>query len=208
MRTVMTLGLATALAACSTMTMRISRGELQADLDRRFPVEIDKALARISVTDPVLEFPGDPGRLALRFRVAAAAGTVTRTGRVRVEGRIEYQAAEHAFYLRDPQVSDLRLDPAPVTPPAPVEDPALGATVAGGPPPPDDSRLGRLLGKAETVLGPHLVERAIAEGVEEVLARHPVYRLDAARNEREAKAIRHLRSVTVDGQALVLEVGL
>lgn len=58
------------------------------------------------------------------------------------------------------------------------------------------------------MLGPHLVERAIAEGLEEVLARHPVYRLDAARNEREAKAIRHLRSVTVDGQALVLEVGL
>lgn len=114
MRTVMTLGLATALAACSTMTMRISRGELQADLDRRFPVELDQTVARITVSEPQLEFPGDPGRLALRFRVAAAAGQVARTGRVRVEGRIEYLPAEHAFYTpRSPGVgSAARSGPA------------------------------------------------------------------------------------------------
>ena len=129
------------------------------------------------MTDPHLEFSGARDVLALRMKLAADGPAGHLSGDVRVEGRIAYVAAEHAFYLRDPKVTDLRIE---------RPDPA--------------SLVGRV--------GTDLLERAARSAAEEVLRRHPIYRLDAARSEKEGKAIRHLRSVHTDGQDLVLEVGL
>lgn len=102
------------LAGCSTMTLRIPREDLQADMAKRFPVEADKHVVVLTASDPQLELLGNVNRLAVRLRLQAASssGDSQLTGTSRVEGRIEYVAAEHAFYLRDPQVTELQLDSA------------------------------------------------------------------------------------------------
>jgi hypothetical protein len=172
MRTV--LALVMLLAGCSTMTLRIPRDDLQADMAKRFPVEADKHVVTLRASDPRLELLGHVNRLAVRLRLQAtsASGNTQLTGTSRVEGRIEYVEAEHAFYLRDPRVTELQLD------------------------------------SANHIPGQRLIERASRSALETLLRTHPVYRLDRTRSEKEAKAIRHLRSVRVEDQDLVLEVGL
>ncbi|MBA3462965.1 MAG: DUF1439 domain-containing protein [Deltaproteobacteria bacterium] len=162
------------LAGCSTMTLRIPRDDLQADMAKRFPVEADKHVVTLTASDPQLELLGSVNRLAVRLRLqaASAGGTSQLSGTSRVEGRIEYVAAEHAFYLRDPKVTELQLD------------------------------------SSDRIAGQRLIERASRSALETLLRRHPVYRLDGKRSEKEAKAIRHLRSVRVEDQDLVLEVGI
>lgn len=175
------------VSGCSTMTMRISRGELQADLAKRFPREADKHVVTIRASDPRIDFPGAPDVVGVRLRLDAttASGNSHLSGTTRVEGRIEYVAAEHAFYLRDPRVTALELAA-----------------------PDGDGALARLVDKAHHTIGTSLIERAASAAVEELLRHNPIYRLDAKRSAKEAKAIRHLRRVRIDGDDLVLEVAL
>jgi hypothetical protein len=174
-------------SACSTITMRVSRDELQADLAKRFPKEIDKHLVTIRASDPQIDMPGREGILGVRLRLDAvsASGNSRVGGTARVEGTIQYVEAEHAFYLREPKVTELVLAPAE-----------------------GDGKLAHAMGHLSGALGNPLVDRAARSAIEELLERHPIYRLDGKRSEKEAKAIRHLRSAHVDGQDLVLEVGL
>ncbi|MBS1122611.1 MAG: hypothetical protein H6Q90_4839 [Deltaproteobacteria bacterium] len=174
-----------ACSACSTLTMRISRAELQADLASRFPVNVDKQVVSVRFSEPLLDMPGEPARLGLRLQLEANTAHSRLGGTVRVEGQIRYVESEHAFYLRDPKVTELRVDP--------IE--------ASGP---HESRLALL----RSSLGSQVFADATRVAIEEALRVRPVYRLDAKRGAREAKAIRHLRSVRVDGHDLVLEVGL
>lgn len=173
-------------AGCSTMTLRIPRTELQADMATRFPAEVDKRVIVLRASAPQIEFPGAPDVMAVRLRVDAtsASGNSQLGGSARVEGRIEYVETEHAFYLRDPEVTDLELDP-----------------------PQGDGSLARAAGDAHLVVGFELVERAMRAAIEELLRHEPVYRLDA-RREKDAKAMRHLRRVRIVGQDLVAEVSL
>ncbi len=172
------------LASCSTMTIRISRSEVQADLARRFPREVDKQVIVIRASDPEIELPGGRDVVAIRLRLDAetTGGRSHLRGTTRVEGRIDYVAAEHAFYLRDPRVTELELSSAE------------GHGV-----------LTRLASKLEDHV---VVDAAARAAIAELLRHHPIYRLDARRSAREAKAIRHLRSVRVDGDDLVMVVGL
>lgn len=158
------------LASCTT-TMRVSREDLQDDVARRFPREIDKRVVVVRASEPQIEFPGAPDVLGLRLHVdvALASGRSQLAGTARVEGRLDYVASEHAFYLREPRVTELELDA------------------------PEGTR--------------HLSRAVAREAIVELLRDHPLYRLDARRSEREAKAIRHLRSAHIRGQDLVLTVG-
>jgi hypothetical protein len=152
------------IAGCTT-TMRISRDELQADVAKRFPRDIDKLVVAVHASEPQIDFPGPPDVLGIRMHVEASTRHHHSTGSARVEGRIEYDASQHAFFLRDPHVTDLTVDP-------PVLDQVARVAIV------------------------------------EMLERHPIYRLDERRSQREAKAIRHLRAAHIDGRDLVLTVGL
>ena len=173
------------ISGCSTITMRISRPDLQADLAARFPVDIDKHVVMVRLSEPALDLPGTRDRLGLRLRIDASTAHSHLGGTVRVEGDLGYVTADHAFYLREPRVPELRLDP-------------VDASSA------NDGRLARL----RAGVGSRVFEDAARLAIEETLRTRPIYRLVATRSEREAKAIRHLRQVHVDGQDLVLEVGL
>lgn len=173
-----------ALTACSS-TIRISRDELQADLAKQFPRDVDKHVLTLRASEPQVEFPGSPDILAVRLRLEAtsASGNSRLAGTVGAAGRIEYVAGERAFYLRDPQVTELVLHPAE-----------------------GEGTFSRAVNHAGSAFGQKLVERAARVAIVELLRRRPIYVLDA-RRKKDAKAIRHLRSVRIEGQDLVLEVG-
>lgn len=172
-------------SACGTWTMTVTRQELQADIATRFPVEIDKHVVVVRLTDPVIEFPGPADRVALRMNVAANSALANTTGSVRAEGRIEYLEAEHAFYLREPVITDLHMNP-----------PEAGSPAGG------------LIERLRAHVDPAMLDHLARSAAEEALRHQPIYRLDENRSEREAKAIRHLRSVHVRDDTLLLEVGL
>jgi hypothetical protein len=100
------------ISGCTT-TMRVSRDELQADVAKRFPRDIDKLVVSVHASEPEIDFPGPPDMLGVRMHVEAStpSGHHQTRGTARVEGRLEYDAGEHAFYLRDPHVTDLSFDP-------------------------------------------------------------------------------------------------
>ena len=99
------------LAGCTT-TMRVSRDELQADVAKRFPRDIDKVVVTLHASDPEIDFPGPPDLLGIRMHVEAStpSGHHRTSGTARVEGRLEYDADEHAFYLREPRVTELAVE--------------------------------------------------------------------------------------------------
>jgi hypothetical protein len=178
--------LALAVVSACSMTMRIPRGKLEADMARRFPIDIDKHLVIVTASDPTIEFLGrtDVLALGLRVRMTSASGDSQVEGTSRVEGRIEYVEADHAFYLREPRVTELAIAP-----------------------PTGDGSLARVVDGANRHYAARFVERAARAAIEQLLRVHPIYRLDPTRSEKEAKAIRHLRNVHIDGDDLVLEVG-
>jgi hypothetical protein len=171
------------LAACTT-TMRVSRDELQADVMKRFPREYDRQVLKLRMSDPELEFfPGRPDILGVRVRldVTSASGNSHIGGTANVEGALEYVKAEHAFYLRAANVKDIALDR-----------------------PEGHGRGAQVLWQYSDVALEHAARHAVESGLES----HPIYRLDAKRSQREAKAIKHLRDAHIDGRDLVLTVGL
>jgi len=164
--------------------MRMSRDELQADITKRFPRDYDKQVITLRMSDPQIEFfPGRPDIMGVRVRldVTSASGNSHIGGTANVEGALEYVKAEHAFYLRAANVKELALDRP--------EGKGLGA---------------QLLWKTSDAGLEHLARHAVEDGLQQ----HPIYRLDAKRSKREAKAIRHLRAAHIDGRDLVLTVGL
>jgi len=173
------------LSGCATWTLTVTREELQRDLATRFPVEIDRHVVVVRLADPVLEFPGVHDRVALRMAVALNSLVANSRGDLRVEGRIEYVEAEHAFYLREPNITAFHMNaPTPGSP-------------AGG-----------LLERVNRLVDSATLEHLARAGAEQALRLRPIYRLDAARSENEARAIRHLRSLHVRNDALLIEVGL
>jgi hypothetical protein len=156
--------------------MRISRDDLQADVAKHFPRELDKHIAQIRLSEPEVELPGSLFALRVRVEATTFTGRSHVAGNARVEGRLEYVTAEHAFYLRAAKVTSLELQPA--------SGPGLAARAFN-----------------------HAGDDVIVRAIEELLQRHPIYRLDPTR-PKDAKAIRHLRSARVEDGSLLLEVGM
>ncbi|MFT3696898.1 MAG: DUF1439 domain-containing protein [Kofleriaceae bacterium] len=154
-----------ALTACS-YEMRIPGPQLQADLALHFPMELDKHVVVLRVSDPQLELlPNNRVGVRVHVRADTPIGTLS-TGTVRAEGRLEYDPADHAFYARAPVVTQL-----------------------------DVQHVER-------------VESVARFAVAEAMRHYPIYRLDAKRGDDEAAAIKHLRKIRVDGNDLLLEVGI
>jgi hypothetical protein len=167
------------------LTLTLTREELQRDLATRFPVEIDHHVVVVRLADPVLEFPGVGDHVALRVTVVLSSLLANSTGDLRVEGRIAYVEAEHAFYLREPNITSFHMNaPTPGSP-------------AGG-----------LLERVNDHVDSATLDHLARAGAEQALRQRPIYRLDAARSENEARAIRHLRALHVRNDALLIEVGL
>jgi hypothetical protein len=70
------------------------------------------------------------------------------------------------------------------------------------------SPAGGLLERVNDHVDSATLDHLARAGAEQALRQRPIYRLDAARSENEARAIRHLRALHVRNDALLIEVGL
>lgn len=92
--------------------MRISRDELQTDVAKHFPREVDKHAVQLRLSDPQVELAGALFALRVRVEATTFSGRSQVAGIARVEGKLDYVTSEHAFYLRDARVTSLELEPA------------------------------------------------------------------------------------------------
>lgn len=106
-------GAAPAIAGCgATFSRAYTRDELRARLEKRFPIEKQKAVFSIRLSDPDLIFPGGD-RVAVAVNVEASTlGVPVGRGRATLEGAPYYRPDDGGIYLRDPVLRDLKLDGA------------------------------------------------------------------------------------------------
>jgi hypothetical protein len=111
--TLLSAVIALATGACNaTFSRAYTRDELQARLQKRFPVEKQKAVFSIRLSDPALSFPGGD-RVAVAVNVEASTlGVPVGRGRATLEAAPYYRPEDGGIYLRDPVLRDLALDGA------------------------------------------------------------------------------------------------
>jgi len=106
--TLLSAVIALATGACNaTFSRAYTRDELQARLQKRFPVEKQKAVFSIRLSDPALSFPGGD-RVAVAVNVEASTlGVPVGRGRATLEAAPYYRPEDGGIYLRDPVLRDL-----------------------------------------------------------------------------------------------------
>jgi uncharacterized protein DUF1439 len=164
------LAAAVATAAACGVTFRHSytRDELRARVAKRFPIERQKAMFVVRLTDPDVTFPGgDRLGLAANVEVLALGAPVGR-GRVTLDGVPSYRTEDGGIYVRDPVVRSLDF--------------------AGASPE-----------RMETA------RQVASSAIARLFAEKPVYTLDPARSQKEARAREHLRRLWIEGQRLMIE---
>lgn len=96
----------------ATFQRAYTRDELRARLQKRFPVEKQKSVFSVRLSDPDLSFPGGD-RVAVAVTVEASTlGLPVGRGRATLEGAPYYRPEDGGVYLRDPVIRDLVLDGA------------------------------------------------------------------------------------------------
>jgi len=110
---VLVIALAAANSACGiTFRHSYTRDDLRARLAKRFPIERQKSVFVVRLTDPDVTFPGGD-RVGISVNVEVAAlGTLVSRGRATLDGVPSYQAEDGGIYVRDPVVSSLEIQGA------------------------------------------------------------------------------------------------
>ncbi|MDG9666588.1 DUF1439 domain-containing protein [Hahella sp. CR1] len=111
--------------------------DLQRYLTAHFPIETRKYLLGVRLHDPWVRLDDARNRIAVGARVELQLpGGFISTGVVEMEGVLSYSPQEGAFYLFDPQITDLQLHPIPgryLKPARAAVRIALSRYVAGAP---------------------------------------------------------------------------
>lgn len=127
MRALLAAVLLSTLTGCA-LRHELPRDHLQAKLAAQFPIEKAAALWTVRLTDPVLSLDDQNNRIGLELGVVAAglvpAGTGvgfrTLAGKAGIEGRVEYEQEEGAFYLREPAIRRMEFEAVPAEVEAPL----------------------------------------------------------------------------------------
>ena len=113
MELALVLAVVTANGGCGiTFRHSYSRDELRARVAKRFPIERQKSVFVVRLTDPDVTFPGGD-RLGLSANVEVLAlGAVVSRGRVTLDGVPSYRPEDGGIYVRDPEVRSLTIEGA------------------------------------------------------------------------------------------------
>lgn len=88
------------------VTLRVSRAELQARLDARFPIEKDGLLGRIRLSEPEISLSTLTERVAVGFElVGNSILTGPVDGRGLLSGELRYEPEEASLYLDRPEIT-------------------------------------------------------------------------------------------------------
>lgn len=96
------------------LTIELSREDLQKRVDAKFPVEKEKFLSKVVLSEPKVVL--EPGRddIGIDLKVTLDLPMLDPyTGRVVASGDLSYVREEKAFYLRNPELREVELEGLP-----------------------------------------------------------------------------------------------
>ena len=121
------------LAACTSplrTTIELTRADLQARLERDFPIEERLLIAALRLEDPEIKLDEGADRIGIELTAAVSFGRRAYPGRVGVDGALHYEPDRGEFFLLEPELQ--RFDVPDLEPSAAklLRDVTAGALVA------------------------------------------------------------------------------
>ena len=107
--------LCSTIAGCpgksGTLTVKVSREEIQRRLDATFPVDQQVLLTRVVLEHPKVILTNGSDRIGVGLDVRVEIPIVgPRSGSVTVSGGIDYRREQKAFFLRDPKLEQIQVE--------------------------------------------------------------------------------------------------
>ena len=105
-----------ATSACSAplrSTIELTRDELQARLEEKFPIEERVFVIKLVLENPAALLDETSDRIGVECDVAVRLGLIQYPGKLGVVGRLEYDRVESTVFLVDPEVITLRVPDLP-----------------------------------------------------------------------------------------------
>jgi len=101
---------ATWLAWRSLHVIVLSREEIQRAVEKKFPIEKRDLIVSVSFSNPAVRLEEGSDRIGLAASVdARLIGAKAVSGRLELDGRIEYDPAKGELYLTDPQIRQMEI---------------------------------------------------------------------------------------------------
>jgi hypothetical protein len=98
-------------ARSGTLTVRVSRDEIQRRLDRAFPVNQEFLLTRVVLEHPRVILTNGSDRIGVGLDVRVEIPILgPRSGSVTVSGGIDYRREQKAFFLLDPKLEQVNVE--------------------------------------------------------------------------------------------------
>lgn len=94
-------------------TVVLTQADLQAKVDKKFPVEKDVVVAKLVLEAPAIHLTEGSDRVALELDAGIRVGFVKYTGRLGVLGDLEYDEDSSALFLRNAEVTKLDVPDLP-----------------------------------------------------------------------------------------------
>jgi hypothetical protein len=107
------LSLASACSAPGRLRIAIGPDELQRNVEKSFPIARELSIATLELTGPEILLAEGADKLGLRARVRVTVALLAVDGMVAACGKLRYQPEEAAFYLDDPEVTELEVPGLP-----------------------------------------------------------------------------------------------
>ncbi len=92
-------------------TKQFTEAEIQKAINTIMPLEKQKMFLTIVISDPKIELIEKTNQIGVFSRIKLKApGGIAGTGSTKIKGSISYNAKKGAFYLKNPQIVDLKID--------------------------------------------------------------------------------------------------
>ncbi len=92
-------------------TKQFTEAEIQQAINTIMPLEKQKMFLSIIVSNPKIELIEKTNQIGVFSNIKLKApGGIAGTGSTKIKGSISYDAKKGAFYLKNPQIVDLKID--------------------------------------------------------------------------------------------------
>ena len=95
-------------------TVELTEQQLQQQLSRIMPIQQEKFLVTVILSDPILELAKDSDQIGLFANIKMTApGGIQGSGRAKIMGNIRYKSETGSFYLNNPKIAHIEVDQIP-----------------------------------------------------------------------------------------------
>jgi len=110
---VLLLSLVSPLALAFSYTVEMTEQELQQRLSALMPLERKELFVTVVVSQPQVDLAVGNNQLGIFAHIEVSTPSGMGAGKVKIQGRLSYQAKEAAFYLSNPKLVRLDIENVP-----------------------------------------------------------------------------------------------